>query len=330
MSHNVGTLRVDPIDALLETGDDPIVYFVRRDLQELPVEPIESVWSSKAPQRIVRRQRVDGSWSGPKRQRPVYPSNRTDLLATFKQVRLLVERYEFSIESPALRSAAEWLLGFQTEDGDLRGFIANQYATYYTGYVLSLLIRAGYASDPRIDRGLRWLISMRQNDGGWTIPILTHDLDRATGYELTSSNRPPLEPDRTRPFSHNWTDMVLRAFAAHPSYRTSPEVLGAAELLESSFFTPDHYGSYRHPRYWTRFAFWWPNLLTAMESLVQLGFTAMDDNIQRGVEWFIDNQGTDGMWHISNDGTVYRSTPVNEERRAWLTLRICRLLEMVG
>ncbi|MDJ0923172.1 MAG: hypothetical protein QNJ77_01315 [Acidimicrobiia bacterium] len=323
-------LNHDPIAALL-TGEDPaIAYFVRRDLLDQSVPEIASVWEMPASQRILRRQRSNGSWAGPKRKKATYPENHTDLLETFKQVRLLVERYEFSSKSEALAQAAEYLYSFQSHEGDLRGFIANQYATYYTGYVLGLLIRAGYESDPRTLAGLEWLLTMRQDDGGWTIPILTHRLDRDTGYRLTSSFQEPVQPDRTQPFSHNWTDMVLRAFAAHPQYRRHENVLTAARLLKSSFFQPDAYTSYQSPRYWTRFAFWWPNLLTAMESLVLLGFSAQDLDMAGGIEWFVENQAGDGLWRISNDGTTDRPTPVNESRRAWFSLRICRLLRQLA
>ena len=321
------SLRHDAIPALLGTGDPAIEFFTHRDLLGQQIDPMTTVWATPAVQRSLQRQRADGSWAGPKKKPPVYPANHSDLLATFKQVRLLVERYELTNESPELERAAEWLLGFQSEEGDLRGFIGNQYATYYTGYVLSLLIRAGYRDDPRIRRGLDWLLGIRQDDGGWTIPLLTHQLDRATGYELTTSDRALLLPDRSKPYSHNWTDMVLRAFAAHPDYRAHTAVQHAAELLAGSFFAPDNYGSYRHPRYWTRFAFWWPNLLTAMESLTLLGFRAEHAPMQEGVSWFIDHQAGDAMWRIVNDGSTERVTPTNEERRAWLTLRVCRVLQ---
>ncbi len=323
-------LNRDPIRVLLNTGDPAIEYLTRRDLVGAEMGPIAALWELPAAERLLRKQRDDGSWQGPKRKRPTFPLNHSDLLATFKQIRLLVERHEFTKESPTFESAAEWLLGFQTDEGDIRGFIGNQYATYYTGYVLSLLVRAGYGDDPRIHLGLNWLLGMRQLDGGWTIPMLTHKLDRATSYQLTTSDQPPLQPDRTKPFSHNWTDMVLRAFAAHPEYRARSEVRDAAELLESSFFTPDNYNSYRHPRYWTRFAFWWPNLLTAMESLTRLGFNAESGGMRDGRVWFVENQAGDGLWHIINEGTAERETATTQERRAWLTLRICRMLKSLA
>ena len=46
--------------------------------------------------------------------------------------------------------------------------LANQYACYYTGAILSLLVKAGYEDDPRIEKGFQWLLSMRQKDMGWS------------------------------------------------------------------------------------------------------------------------------------------------------------------
>jgi hypothetical protein len=221
--------------------------------------------------------------------------------------------------------AAEYLFGFQTGKGDIRGFIANQYATYYTGDILSLLINAGYADDPRVEDGMNWLLSMRQDDGGWTIPILTHTFDRETGYKLTSSYMDAVESDLTKPFSHNWTDMVLRAFAVHPVYHRSEEARRAGELLKSRFFQPDVYSSYKDARYWTRFAFWWPNLLTSLESLLLLGFSPDDPDIRKGLGWFLEHQQEDGLWNVSSEGRP--GTEGKPLERAWLSLGICRMLK---
>jgi hypothetical protein len=142
-------------------------------------------------------------------------------------------RHRLRRPHPAARRAAEFLLSFQTDAGDIRGMIANQYATYYTGEILALLIRAGYGQDARVERGLRWLLAMRQDDGGWTVPLLTHRLARAEMYRLTTTHAAPLEPDRTKPFSHNWTDMALSAFAAHPRHRRSRAARAAGRLLSA-------------------------------------------------------------------------------------------------
>ena len=257
----------------------------------------------------------------------VYPAHHYSLVETFKRFRILAERYQLNRENPVLEKAAEYLFSCQTNEGDIRGFIGNQYATYYTGYVLSLLIKAGYEDDKRVEKGMQWLLKMRQNDGGWTIPILTYKFDRETGYRLTSQYAEPVEPDRTKPFSHNWTNMVLQAFAAHSHYRHSKEARMAANLLKSRFFQPDVYSSYKAASYWTRFQFWWPNLLTALESLLHLRFNKNDPDINTALEWFINNQASDGLWNVSND--IKNKTAINGKttEREWLSLRICRMLK---
>jgi hypothetical protein len=174
---------------------------------------------------------------------------------------------------------------------------------------------------------MKWLLSMRQDDGGWTIPILTHYFDGKAMYRLTSSYEEPVQPDRTQPFSHNWTDMVLRAFAVHPVYRQSEEARKAGELLKSRFFQPDVYSSYREPRYWSRFVHWWPNLLTSIESLSLIGFTTDDPDIRKGLDWFLENQQADGLWKCSYDGKPGSDAKDGTPERAWITLRICRVLK---
>jgi hypothetical protein len=206
--------------------------------------------------------------------------------------------------------------------------IGNQYATYYTGAMIGILIKAGYTKDPRIIKGLNWLLSMRQDDGGWAIPLITHSFDRKTQYKLTSTKIDPVEPDKTKPFSHNWTDMVLRGFSSHPIFRKKLEVINAAKLLKSRFFTTDVYSSYKSSRYWTTFSFWWPNLLTSLENLQQLGFDSKDSDIKKGLTWFIENQQPNGFWDLANPPPDKISNKkLYLERQEWLTLRILRLLK---
>lgn len=319
--------KFDPLLALLSAGNEAILYFVKRDLLGEQAGDIRHLWQLPEAEKIIKKQRPDGAWSRAGEKK--HPAINYSLIETWRQFRFLVEKYRFTREHPQVQKAAEFLFSCQTQDGDIRGFLANQYATYYTGAIMALLIQAGYADDPRIEKSFQWLLGMRQDDQGWTIPLLTHKLDRATQYRLTSEYAEPLEPDRSKPFSHNWTGMVLRAFAVHKTYRKSEAAIKAAHLLKSRFFQPDSYTSYQAASYWVRFEypFWWNNLVAALDSLSLIGLAKDDERIREALSWLIDHQEKDGLWKVTYVKNKEKETAKEQEMRLWISLAICRIFE---
>ncbi|MBD3230615.1 MAG: hypothetical protein GF329_20720, partial [Candidatus Lokiarchaeota archaeon] len=291
--------KYNPIVPLLNSGNESIIYFVERDLLNKKVRPIRYVWNLPKVQKILKKQQKDGSWKHYGKETIEYPAYHYKLVETWKKFRLLVRRYGLTKEHPKGTKAAEFILSCQTDSGDIRGMIGNQYATYYTGAMMALLIKAGYANDPRIEKGFEWLRSMQHKDGGWTVPMQTHELNRETTNRITSQYAEPLEPDLNKPSSRLATDMVLRAFAEHPKYRNSREARRAGNLLKSWFFKKDYYSSYKAASYWVRFLFWWPNLMTALRSLSRVNFSRSDPDIRKALEWFIENQESDGLWKLT-------------------------------
>jgi len=315
------TLCIDPQSALLDWGDPALEYFVQRDLLMEDVPPIDVLRELPEAVRLVGKQKADGSWHYPGQSDHPASNANYELLETYRSLRLLVEMYGFQREHPALAKAAEYLFSCQTEEGDLRGILGNQYMPYYHGALLELLIKAGYADDPRVEKGLRWLLAMRQEDGGWVIPA-----QQVPARQKTSQlwRNPPLPPDRSRPHSHLATGMILRAFAAHPEYRRLPEVTAAGECLKKRLFQADKYNDRKAPAYWLKFQFpfWWPSLVTALDTLSHLGFDRQDADVARGLYWFIENQSADGLW-----STGYGSGRKAEGMRRWVGLAVCRVLE---
>lgn len=325
-------LRSDPIAPLLSSGNEVLQYFARRDLLGEPVGPVSRLWQLPAAQRILKKQLAGGSWPRPGEKK--HPAVNYHLIETWRNFRFLVEQYGFTREHPQARKAAEFLFSCQTQEGDIRGFLANQYATYYTGAIMSLLIQAGYADDPRIEKGFQWLLDMRQDDGGWSIPLITHKFDRATQYRLTSEYVDPVQPDRSKPFSHNWTGMVLRAFAVHPEHRKSEAAQAAARLLASRFFQPDRYTSMQAASYWLRFEYpyWWNNIVAALDSVSLIGLTKEDEQISKALDWLIEHQEADGLWRVSYAKPDVRETETARKRdtRLWVSLAICRVVKRLS
>jgi hypothetical protein len=292
-----------------------------------PAGPVQRLWELPEAQKMLRKQQANGSWPRPGKDK--HPAINHPLIETWRQFRFLVEQYGFTRESPSAARVAEFLFSCQTDEGDIRGILANQYATYYTGAILALLIQAGYGEDPRVHKGFEWLLSMRQNDGGWSIPLITHKFDRETQYRLTSEYAEPVQPDCSKPFSHNWTGMVLRAFAVHPEYRQSAAARVAAELLKSRFFQPDCYTSYQAASYWVRFEypFWWNNLVAALDSLSLIGVSREDEQMGQALRWLVDHQEENGLWRVSYVQEQERLSEAAKARevKVWVSLAICRI-----
>jgi Prenyltransferase and squalene oxidase repeat len=322
------SLKFDPIPPLLSSGNEAVGYFTRRDLLDEDSGPVSRLWRLPAAQKILKKQQPDGSWPRPGLHK--HEAINDELIEAWKQFRFLVQVYGFTRDDPAARRAAEFLFSCQTEAGDIRGFLANQYATYYTGAILSLLIQAGYEDDPRVEKGLQWLLSMRQDDLGWSVPMITYKLDQATIYRLSSEYAEPLEPDRSKPFSHNATGMVIRAFAAHSRHRQSKAARVAASLLKSRFFQPDAYTSYQAASYWVRFQypFWWNNLVAALDSVTLID-PSRDEPMDRALAWLVDHQQPDGLWQASYVEGKAEDAARTHETRLWVTLSICRVLRRI-
>jgi hypothetical protein len=322
-----GQLRFDPIPALLESGDQALQYFVKRDLLEEEAGPMDCLWQLPGAQKILKKQQADGAWDRPASQK-VHADINYGLIETWKQFRFLVDVYGFNREDRSTERAAEFLFSCQTEAGDIRGMLANQYACYYTGAILALLIKAGYEDDPRIEKGFHWLSSIRQADMGWSEPLITHKFDRQTIYRLTSQYAEPVEPDRSKPFSHNSTGMVLRAFAAHGKYRKSEAASIAARLQKSRFFQPDRNTSYQAASYWVRFQypFWWNNLVAALDSISRIDPTR-DAPMEEALVWLIDHQEADSLWNATYARGDDANNAKTRDTRRWVSLAICRVLK---
>ena len=327
-------LNFDPIIPLLNNGNVAVEYFSRRDLLNEKVKVIDHIWQLPEVNKILKKQQPDGSWRSKSQNRLKHPAVKHDLIETWKQFRFLVDQYEMNRDHSSIQKAAEYIFSCQTEEGDIRGILGHQYAAYYTGALLSLLIKSGYGADPRTEKGLQWLLSVRQIDGGWLSGVMmTKDISWKEVIRLTSQEVetvPYTKDSLSKPSSHNWTGMVIRAFSAHPEHRKSPDVKQAAELLKERFFQKDpHYTSYQDAGYWVRFQFpfWWNNLIAALDSLSTIGLSSEDKDIRKALNWIRNHQQEDGLWKVSYwEKYPPKNTLKEQEMQLWISLAICRIL----
>jgi hypothetical protein len=115
--------------------------------------------------------------------------------------------------------------------------------------------------------------------------------------------------------------MVLRAFAAHPTRRSSPEARTAGVLLASRFFKPDRYIDRQDKSYWEKvsFPFWFTDIVSALDSLSFIGFTADDPPIRVALDWLWARQQADGLFALKLLRGKDKSLPF------WACLAVSRL-----
>ena len=160
---------------------------------------------------------------------------------------------------------------------------------------MELLIKAGYDGNPKIEKGFEWLLSIRQNDGGWAIPL------RTVGAKYADTlNAETIKSNLTKPFSYLVTGVVLRAFAASERHRKSPEAVTAGKLLASRFFKKDVYPDRNTPQYWERvsFPFWFTDIVSALDSLSVMGFTQDSSHIDNALNWLKSRQKDNGLFEL--------------------------------
>ena len=233
----INELKFNPVPPLLSSKNDAILYFTKRDLLDEKVEPIETLWKSPSVVKLINKQQEDGSWRYHSSKADVRSNENYNQLETYRILGQLVELYGLTNAHPTIREAANFLFKFQTSEGDFRGIYGSQYTPNYTAGIMEILIKAGCSEDPRIEKGFRWLLPMRQNDGGWAVPMRTA---QPKGSLLEALQKPePISPDKSKPFSHCITGVVLRAFVAHPKHGKTLEAKAAGKLLASRLFQPD-------------------------------------------------------------------------------------------
>jgi len=135
----------------------------------------------------------------------------------------------------------------------------------------------------------------------------------------------PVKPDKTKPFSHLVTGMILRSFAASPTWRKSKEAKKAGELVMSRFFKPDVYEDRRSASFWEEitYPFWATDILSSLDSMAKIGFAPEEEKIQMALQWLEKKQAPHGYWKSG----LKKSTL---EDHLWVTLSVLGAIKRFG
>lgn len=323
-------MKINPnraIEFLLARGNLPILYWLKKDILEVPVDrEFKNLQKYAARIRILKNQRANGGWY--KRRYEGHPRwEKTYYIVETLRNMLKLHDYGACREDAGIQKAIKFLLSTQSKEGDFRGAYLNEYAPTYHALTLEILCLYGLDKSASVQKGFRWIIKNRQDDGGWVIPYRTIDKSQLKSrYNFRAQLKlNPVKPDTSQPFSHLVTGMVLRALAASSTWDKSKEAWRAGELLVSRFFKADKYDDRKLPSFWEEitYPFWATDILNSLDSLSKISFTLENKKIQEGINWLLKKQNKQGYWEASSNKSSL-------EDHLWVTFAALRVLKRSG
>ncbi|HEX7508165.1 MAG TPA: hypothetical protein VF550_15420 [Polyangia bacterium] len=333
-------LASDPIPRLLREGAPSVLARVRRDLIDDSEAPnADEIAGYPEVKAVLRKVEKDGSFAPRTSDKELGGPKFINCLATVRALDRLAD-FGLRVEGKGAVSAqlckiADFILASQDDDGGIgdlnladtpkgRGKVV---AVHFQGWALSALCRAGFEADERVEKGFKFLLSLRQDDGGWAW----------RGVRTDSA---------ARPSSHLITGMVLRSFASSKERRTGREARRAAELLATRFLQPDRYEDRKAPAYWEiltepRF---YTDVLDALDTITSIGLGKENSGVRTAEAYLRSRQAKDGLWYpgtpVKGDSAISRSPakasakttrdPKDVVEAIGLTLRVLVVLRKIN
>lgn len=315
------------IEFLLARGNLPILYWLKKDILEVPIEREQKNLQKYAARiRILEDQRANGGWCRKRHEGHPRWEKTYYIVETLRNAFRLYD-YGCSMELKEIQCVTDFLFSTQSKEGDFRGAYLNEYSPTYHALTLEILCLFGLDKDEKTQKAFRWLMRHRQDGGGWVIPYRTIDkreLKKRYNFEAQLKLK-PVKPDKSKPFSHLVTGMVLRALAASPHWRKSKVAQEAGKLLVSRFFKADKYEDRQLLVFWEEitYPFWATDILSSLDSLAKIGMPHDNPKIQHALDWLLQRQTSQGFWKAG-----FKKSTI--EDHLWVTLSVLRVLKNFG
>jgi hypothetical protein len=312
------------IEFLLARGNLPILYWLKKDILEVPVDREYKNLKKYADRiRILKSQRPNGGWCKKRYEGPSCWEKNHYIVPTLRNTFKLYD-YGCQPEMDEVQKIIEFLFSTQTKEGDFRGAYLNEYAPTYHALTLEVLCLFGMERNRKCQRAFRWLLKNHQDDGGWVIPYRTiakSKLKKRYNFEAQLKLE-PVKTDKSKPFSHLVTGMVLRTLAVSPTRRKSKVAKESGKLLLQRFFCADKYEDRHQASFWEEiiYPFWATDILSSLDSLAKIGFDPNEKRIQYALNWLINKQEKRGYWRAG-----FKKATL--EHHLWVTLSVLRVLK---
>jgi hypothetical protein len=324
-------LKSDPVDWLLESDNPSVRYFAlvgildRTDDDSEVIETRDQIMDVGPVPKILAKQEKGGYWG-----RPEDFYIRSKYKGTVWQLLVLAElgadggdkhvrrACEFILENSQDRQSGGFAYVGSKKNGGQHGGVI----PCLTGNMVWSLIRLGHLEDPRVQRGIDWIVQYQRFDDG---------------VERAPEGWPYRKYDNCfgRHSCHMGVVKALKALAEIPKDRRNKEVRavmgnGAEYLLAHHIHKRSHDLSRVSKPGWLRFGFprmYNTDVLEILGIMTALGYK--DRRMQEAVDLVVSKQDAQGRWKLED--TFNGRFQVNIERKdkpsKWVTLNALRVLK---
>jgi len=331
MSNWKSLLKVDPTCWLLE-GDNPSVrYFTLTDILEKSEKDPEVIrakmetMETGVVSKILAKQKNEGYWEAPEN---FYI--RSKYKGTVWQLIILAE-LGANGKDEHIAKACEFILensqdyrsgGFSYRRSETGGGWHGGVLPCLTGNMTWSLIRFGYLDDPRVQRGINWIVTYQRFDDG------IKEAPKGWPYDK-------LEKCWGKHTCHMGVVKALKTLAEIPFDKRSKDVKNTIEkgveyMLKHHIHKRSHDLSRVSKPSWLKFGFplmWNTDVLEILGILTKLGYK--DERMQESIDLVISKQDDQGRWKLEN--TFNSRFQVNIEKKdkasKWITLNAIRVLK---
>ncbi|HEX3043994.1 MAG TPA: nitrogen fixation protein NifH [Bacillota bacterium] len=226
---------------------------------------------------------------------------------------------EFLLENSQDRESGGFSMSASAKSGGGRH---SEVIPCLTGNLVWSLLRLGYGEDPRIQRGIDWIINFQRFDDGAGEAPQGWPYDK---YEMCWGKHT----------CHMGVVKSLKALAEIPSSQRTQRIRGTIEkgaeyLLIHHIHKRSHNLNQVSRPGWLRFSFplmYQTDILEILEILTRLGYR--DPRMEEAITKVISKQDTQGRWLMVNtfNGRFLEDIEEKDQPSKWLTLRALMVLK---
>jgi hypothetical protein len=275
--------------------------------------------------KILAKQHEGGYWEAPEK---FYTAK---YKGTVWQLIILAE-LGVDGKDPRVQKACEFILA-NSQDRKSGGFSAwlsvkvggGRYSGVLpclTGNMVWSLIRMGFLGDPRVQRGIEWIVRYQRFDDGEVWPPKVWPYEKATNCFGKHS-------------CHMGVVKSLKALAEIPADKRSKDVVGTIEkgaeyMLKHHIHKRSHNLSRVSKPGWLRFGFplmYQTDVLEILGILTKLG--VKDERMQEAVDLVLSKQDEQGRWVLENTFNGRFQTNIEQKGGSskWVTFKALSVLK---